>query len=36
MTTTTPAAATTVRRFLDAFLASDLEAFMSYIDDDIE
>ncbi len=36
MTTTTRAAATTVRQLLDAFLAGDLEAFMSYIDDDIE
>ena len=36
MTTTTPDAAATVRQMLDAFLAGDVEAFMSYLDDDIE
>jgi hypothetical protein len=36
MTETTPDAATTVRRLLDAFLAGGAETFMSYIDDDIE
>jgi ketosteroid isomerase-like protein len=36
MTTTTPDAATTVRRLLEAFLAGDAETFMFYVDDDIE
>jgi uncharacterized protein len=36
MTETTPDAATTVQRLLDAFVAGDAETFMSYIDDDIE
>jgi uncharacterized protein len=36
MTETTPDAATTVRRVLDAFMAGDAETFMSHIDDNIE
>ena len=36
MTATTPDAATTVRRLLEAFLSGDLETFMSCADDDIE
>ncbi len=36
MTATTPDTATTVRVLLDAFLAGDVETFMSYVDDDIE
>jgi ketosteroid isomerase-like protein len=36
MTATTPDGATTVRLLLEAFLAGDVETFMSYVDDDIE
>jgi len=36
MTATTPDAATTVRQLLEAFLAGDIEKFMSYVDDDLE
>jgi ketosteroid isomerase-like protein len=36
MTTATSDAATIVRRLLEAFLAGDVETFMSYMDDDIE
>ncbi len=36
MTGTTPDAATTVGRLLEAFLAGDVETFTSYTDDDIE
>jgi uncharacterized protein len=36
MTETTPDAATTVQRVLDAFLAGEAETFMSYIDNDLE
>ena len=36
MTATTPDTATTVRLLLEAFLAGDVETFMSYVDDDIE
>ena len=36
MTGTTPDAATTVRRLIEAFLAADVDTFMSYVDDDIE
>lgn len=36
MTTTTPDSAATVRLLLEAFLAGDVETFMSYIDEDIE
>jgi len=36
MTATTPDAATTVRRLLQAFLAGDVETFTSYTDDEIE
>ena len=34
--TATPDAATTVRLLLEAFLAGDMETFMSYVDDDLE
>ena len=36
MTSGTPDAATTVRLLVDAFLAGDVDTFMSYVDDDIE
>ena len=36
MTATTSDAASTVRLLLEAFLAGDVETFMSYVDDDIE
>src|ERR1700761_9028756 len=36
MTTTTPDRAATVRLLLEAFLAGDVETFMSYIDEDME
>jgi ketosteroid isomerase-like protein len=36
MTTTTPDAATTVRQLLEAFLAGDVETFMSYVDERVE
>ena len=36
MTTTTPDSATTVRLLLEAFLAGDVETFVSYMDDDVE
>jgi ketosteroid isomerase-like protein len=36
MTTTTPDAETTVRQLLEAFLAGDVETFMSYMDDNVE
>ena len=36
MTTETADSATTVRRFLEAILAGDVETAMSYVDDDVE
>jgi ketosteroid isomerase-like protein len=36
MTATTPDAATTVRRLLEAFLSGDMETLMSCADDEIE
>jgi ketosteroid isomerase-like protein len=36
MSTATADGATTVRRFLDAILAGDVETAMSYVDDDVE
>jgi ketosteroid isomerase-like protein len=36
MTTATADGATTVRRFLEAILAGDIETAMSYVDDDVE
>jgi ketosteroid isomerase-like protein len=36
MTTTTPDSAATVRLLLEAFLAGDIETFMSHIDEDME
>jgi uncharacterized protein len=36
MSGTTPDAATTVRLLVEAFLAGDVDTFMSYVDDDIE
>jgi len=36
MTITTPDGATTVKRFLDAVQAGDVETAMSYVDDDVE
>jgi uncharacterized protein len=36
MTTTTPDSAATVRLLLEAFLAGDVETFMSYIDEGME
>ena len=36
MTMTTPDAATTVKLFLDAVQAGDVETAMSYVDDDVE
>lgn len=35
MTTTTAYSATTVRRLLEAFLAGDVETFVSYMDNDV-
>ena len=36
MTMTTPDGATTVKLFLDAVQAGDVETAMSYVDDDVE
>jgi len=36
MTMTTPDAATTVKLFLDAVQAGDVETALSYVDDDVE